>query len=105
MIYFLVVAAVGLLSAMPVFWAFPTGLFSGTAAAGIAVVAAIGNLGGFVGPAFTGIAEDSTGEFEMPLTVLAVLLLAAATLVVLVRGRPAAAVAEPAQPAVEATSG
>jgi predicted MFS family arabinose efflux permease len=83
-------SAVGLLSAIPVFWAFPTGLFTGTAAAaGIALVAAIGNLGGFVGPAFTGIAEDSTGGFEMPLTVLGVLLVAAAALVVLVRERPA----------------
>ncbi len=66
------VAAVGLLSALPRFWAFPTAFLSGSAAAaGIALVAAVGNLGGFVGPAFTGIAEDSTGGFEMPLTVLA----------------------------------
>ena len=69
-------AAVGLLSALPRFWALPTAFLSGTAAAaGIALVAAIGNLGGFVGPAFTGIAEDSTGGFEMPLTVLAGVLL------------------------------
>jgi MFS family permease len=66
------VAAVGILSALPRFWAFPTAFLSGSAAAaGIALVAAVGNLGGFVGPAFTGIAEDSTGGFEMPLTVLA----------------------------------
>ena len=53
----------------------PTALLSGSAAAaGIALVAAVGNLGGFVGPAFTGIAEDSTRRFEMPLTVLAGLL-------------------------------
>jgi ACS family tartrate transporter-like MFS transporter len=65
-------AAVGLLSALPRFWALPTAFLSGTAAAaGIALVAVLGNLGGFVGPAFTGIAEDSTGGFEMPLTVLA----------------------------------
>ena len=69
-------AAVGLLSALPRFWVLPTAFLSGTAAAaGIALVAAIGNLGGFVGPAFTGIAEDSTGGFEMPLTVLAGVLL------------------------------
>jgi MFS transporter, ACS family, tartrate transporter len=75
-------SAVGLLSAIPVFWAFPTALLSGTAAAaGIALIAAIGNLGGFAGPAFTGISEDSTGGFEMPLTVLAVLLVVGAALV------------------------
>ena len=69
-------AAVGLLSALPRFWALPTAILSGSAAAaGIALVAAVGNLGGFVGPAFTGIAEDSTGGFEMPLTVMAGVLL------------------------------
>jgi MFS transporter, ACS family, tartrate transporter len=69
-------AAVGLLSALPRFWVLPTGFLSGTAAAaGIALVAAVGNLGGFVGPAFTGVAEDSTGGFEMPFTVLAAVLL------------------------------
>ena len=72
-------AAVGLLAALPRFWALPTAFLSGSAAAaGIALVAAVGNLGGFVGPAFTGIAEDSTGGFEMPLTVLAAVLLVTA---------------------------
>jgi MFS transporter, ACS family, tartrate transporter len=99
-------SAVGLLSAIPVFWAFPTGLFSGTAAAaGIALVAAIGNLGGFAGPAFTGIAEDSTGGFEMPLTVLGALLVAGAALVGLVSERRAPADAAGTPPAVEAASG
>ncbi len=85
-------SAVGLLSAIPVFWAFPTALLGGTAAAaGIALVAAIGNLGGFAGPAFTGISEDATGGFEMPLTVLAVLLVLGAALMWLVRERRAAA--------------
>ena len=92
-------AAVGILSALPRFWAFPTAFLSGSAAAaGIALVAAVGNLGGFVGPAFTGIAEDSTGGFEMPLTVLA------ATLVVTAgcsrafasASRPASSAAAPA---------
>jgi MFS transporter, ACS family, tartrate transporter len=90
------ISAVGLLSAIPVFWAFPTALFSGTAAAaGIALVAAIGNLGGFAGPAFTGIAEDSTGGFEMPLTVLGALLVVAAALALRFRERRAP-VLEPA---------
>jgi ACS family tartrate transporter-like MFS transporter len=72
-------AAVGLLAALPRFWIGPTALLGGTAAAaGIALVAVLGNLGGFVGPAFTGIAEDSSGGYELPLTVLAALLLATA---------------------------
>ena len=84
-------AAVGILSALPVFWALPTAFLSGTAAAaGIALIAAIGNLGGFVGPAFTGIAEDQTGSFKMPLVVLAGLLAVGSLLVLLLREeRPA----------------
>ena len=75
-------AAVGILSALPVFWALPTAFLSGTAAAaGIALIAAIGNLGGFFGPAFTGIAEDQTGSFKMPLVVLAGLLVVGSLLV------------------------
>jgi MFS transporter, ACS family, tartrate transporter len=84
-------AAVGILSALPLFWALPTAFLSGTAAAaGIALIAAIGNLGGFVGPAFTGIAEDQTGSFKMPLVVLAGLLVIGSLLVLLLREeRPA----------------
>jgi MFS transporter, ACS family, tartrate transporter len=74
-------AAVGILAAIPVFWALPTAFLTGTAAAGgIALIAAIGNLGGFAGPAFTGVMEDSTGGFETPLTVLAILLVMGAGL-------------------------
>ena len=74
-------AAAGILAAIPVFWALPTAFLTGTAAAGgIALIAAIGNLGGFAGPAFTGVMEDSTGGFETPLTVLAILLVMGAAL-------------------------
>jgi ACS family tartrate transporter-like MFS transporter len=74
-------AAVGILSAIPVFWALPTSFLTGpAAAAGIALVAAVGNLGGFAGPAFTGITEDSTGGFETPLTALAALLVVGSAL-------------------------
>jgi MFS transporter, ACS family, tartrate transporter len=91
-------AAVGILSALPVFWALPTAFLSGTAAAaGIALIAAIGNLGGFVGPAFTGIAEDQTGSFKMPLVVLAGLLVVGSLLVRLLlrEERPALTAAAP----------
>ena len=79
-------AAVGILSTLPLFWALPTAFLSGTAAAaGIALIAAVGNLGGFAGPAFTGIAEDQTGDFRMPLLVLAGLLVVGSLLVLLLR--------------------
>src|SRR4030095_2669836 len=93
-------AAVGLLSALPLFWALPTAFLSGTAAAaGIALIAAVGNLGGFVGPAFTGIAEDQTGGYEMPLVVLAGMLVLCSLLVLLLREkRPVVPAAAPCTP-------
>ena len=48
----------------------------------------LGNLGGFAGPAFTGISEDSTGGYEMPLTVLAGLLVVGGLLALLAREGP-----------------
>ena len=57
---------------IPIFWSLPTGFLTGSAAAaGIGAIAAIGNLGGFGGPAFTGAMEDSTGDFVTPFLVLA----------------------------------
>jgi ACS family tartrate transporter-like MFS transporter len=47
----LVVAAMGQSSTGPCFWSLPTAMLSGTAAAGgIALINALGNLGGFFGP-------------------------------------------------------
>jgi ACS family tartrate transporter-like MFS transporter len=74
-------STVGLLGAIPIFWSLPTGFLTGSAAAaGIGVIAVIGNLGGFAGPAFTGASEDSTGDFVMPFLVLAGLLVVGALL-------------------------
>ena len=68
-------AAVGILGAIPVFWALPTAFLSGAgAAAGHRADRRCRQLGGFAGPAFTGAMEDSTGGFETPLVVLAGLL-------------------------------
>ena len=93
-------AAVGILGAIPVFWVLPTAFLSGAgAAAGIALIAVLGNLGGFAGPAFTGISEDSTGGFEMPLTVLAGLLVVGALLVFAARERTTPAPAAAPAPA------
>ena len=51
----LTLAAIGVHAALPTFWALPTALFTGTAAAAvIAFVTAVGNLGGFAGPYLVG---------------------------------------------------
>ena len=47
------------------FWAISTGLFSGTAAAaGIALINSVGNLGGFFGPLIIGLVRNYSGDFK-----------------------------------------
>ena len=47
------------------FWAMPTRLLSGAAAAaGIAFINSVGNLGGFAGPYVIGLVRTSTGQFR-----------------------------------------
>ena len=57
----------------PMFWSLPTAMLSGTAAAGgIALINALGNLGGFFGPYVFGLIKDATGgSFTFGLMVLA----------------------------------
>ena len=67
----LVVAAMGQQCIAPTFWSLPTALLSGTAAAGgIAMINAVGNLGGFVGPSMFGLVKDSTGSDTVALLCL-----------------------------------
>lgn len=75
------VAAVGIFSAIPVFWSLPTTFLSGTAAAGaIALINSVGNLGGFFGPYLIGRVRDLTGGFAGSLMFIAVLLVGSAAL-------------------------
>jgi ACS family tartrate transporter-like MFS transporter len=70
----LVVAAMGQSSTGPTFWTLPTAMLSGTAAAGgIALINALGNLGGFFGPYLFGLIKDATGgSFTYALIALAI---------------------------------
>ncbi|QIG93907.1 MULTISPECIES: MFS transporter [unclassified Bradyrhizobium] len=75
------VAAVGIYGAKPPFWPLPSTFLSGNAAAaGIALINAIGNLGGFVGPYVIGWIKDATHSYEAGLYFLAVLTFVAAVL-------------------------
>jgi D-galactonate transporter len=57
----LTVAAAGGFTSQPLFWNLPTGVLGGTAAAaGIALINAVGNSGGFVGPYLVGWISDAT---------------------------------------------
>jgi ACS family tartrate transporter-like MFS transporter len=68
----LVIAAMGQTSAYPVVWTLPTAMLSGTAAAGgIALINALGNLGGFFGPTLLGFIKDVTHNDTIGLAALA----------------------------------
>jgi ACS family tartrate transporter-like MFS transporter len=79
----LVVAAMGQSSTGPTFWTLPTAMLSGTAAAGgIALINALGNLGGFFGPYLFGLIKDATGgSFTYALMILALGPIMSATIV------------------------
>jgi ACS family tartrate transporter-like MFS transporter len=84
------VAAIGIWSAVPVFWALPTAFLTGTAAAGaIALINSFGNLAGFVGPLVIGRVHDATGSYSVSLLVVAVCLLGSAALSMSLRRTPA----------------
>jgi ACS family tartrate transporter-like MFS transporter len=84
----LTLAAIGVWGAFGPFWALPTRFLRGTAAAaGIALVNSVGNVGGFVGPYVVGFVKDATGSFEAGLLSLAVTLVVGAALVLLVPHR------------------
>jgi len=68
----LVLASMGQSSTGPCFWSLPTAMLSGTAAAGgIALINALGNLGGFFGPYVFGLVKDATGNFTFGLIAIA----------------------------------
>lgn len=59
----LCIAGFGFFAVLPIFWTFPTAFLSGAgAAAGIAAVNSIGNLGGYFGPQVFGLLRDHTGS-------------------------------------------
>ena len=73
------IAAIGFYGSKGPFWAMPPMFLTGTgAAAAIAWINSIGNLGGFFGPWYVGVMKDATGSFAGGLFGLALLSLVAA---------------------------
>jgi MFS family permease len=69
----IIASQMGQSSIAPPFWTLPTAMLSGTAAAGgIALINAVGNLGGFLGPYMMGSIKDATGSFGIGLLSIAV---------------------------------
>ena len=71
-VFAITLGAAGTLAVLPIFWTLPTGRLQGAAGAGaIALINALGNLGGFVGPFIIGWIKASTGSFTWGLVALA----------------------------------
>jgi sugar phosphate permease len=76
-------AVVGVVTAVPMFWALPTSFLGGAAAAaGIALVNCTGNLGGFFSPAIIGILKTHTGTLNSGLLLIAGCMVASSILIV-----------------------
>jgi len=72
-------ATIGIYGSRAAFWPMPSIFLTGTAAAGaIALINAIGNLGGYFGPFIVGWIKDATGSFQAGLYFLAACSLMAA---------------------------
>lgn len=78
----LTIGAIGIHCALPSFWTMPTAILAGpAAAAGIALVNSIGNIGGFAGPAMMGWVRETTGGYAAGLWILAAALAVSCVLV------------------------
>jgi ACS family tartrate transporter-like MFS transporter len=81
-------AAAGIWSTLGPFWAMSSETLSGTgAAAGIALINSVGNLGGFVGPYLIGWVRTRTNSFTWGLITLAIFLAAGALITLTTRKR------------------
>jgi MFS transporter, ACS family, tartrate transporter len=78
----LTVVAVGMNAFYGPFWSWPSSFLKGPAAAGgIALINAIGAIGGFLGPTLIGVLKEQTGGYAASMVVLAVLLLLSVAIV------------------------
>ncbi len=87
---FLAIAITGVMSAISCFWALPTAVLSGTAAAaGIAWINSVGNLAGYVSPEMVGWLKQ---RYDMSTALFGVsAALACAGILVMVTARPSRA--------------
>ncbi len=86
------IAVTGLWVSNTVFWTLPTSLLAGmSAAAGLALINSVGNLGGFVGPYLTGLIRGASTDYTMAYVLFAAVLSGSGLMVLLV-GRISASV-------------
>ncbi|MDB4947715.1 MAG: major facilitator superfamily 1 [Gemmatimonadetes bacterium] len=86
----LALVQIGAMTFLPPFWSIPSTVLTGsTAAATIALINSIGNIGGFVGPNLLGFVKSATGGFTGALLTLSGMSLVSAALAVALRRSPA----------------
>jgi MFS transporter, ACS family, tartrate transporter len=91
----LTLANIGISAAKPPMWSIPTLFLSGSAAAaGIAAINSIANLGGFVAPSIIGWIKQSTGSFAGGLYFVAGLLALSAIVILILASRGKSAIRE-----------
>ncbi len=101
----LVLAVSGRWSTIAPFWGLTTTFLTGRAAAGaIAMINAVGNLGGFAGPFLMGFLKDQTGDYIVGLRILAGAMFAGGLLALMVRLKPARDVQRNVKSGVESSS-
>jgi nitrate/nitrite transporter NarK len=84
----LCIAAPAIFAAQPVFWSLPPSFLSGpSAAAGIAAINAIGNLGGFIAQNLVPMVRDATGSNLAPMLALAAVLVVTSVLIFIAMAR------------------
>ncbi|WP_144140855.1 MFS transporter [Paraburkholderia sp. BCC1884] len=90
-IVLLTIGEIGIVSAFPIFWSVPHRYLADEAiAGGLAVISCLGQLGGFVAPAFIGWIKATTGSLDLGLYALTGLMALGATLwFCIVRNSPA----------------
>lgn len=87
----LILAQTGMMSMLPTFWALTTSFLTGqAAAAGIALINSMGNIGGFLGPLGMGELKRASGGFASGLAVMSLTLFAGSVLAVCVPHNPRA---------------
>lgn len=82
------IAAVGVYSAFPIFWSLPTAFLTGVgAAAAIAFITAVGNIGGFVSSYLIGWVKQCTGSTDFAMLSLAAIYVVGVALTLTVPAR------------------
>jgi MFS transporter, ACS family, tartrate transporter len=85
---FLCFAAMGIYGSLPIFWTCPTAFLTSTAAAaGIAIINSVGNLGGYFGPQIVEAVTRAGGGFGPALAVLGLEMLIPVVVVLLISRR------------------